>query len=119
MNKYEVLRNGSLVGGGEEVEEGPEQIFDFLNEPIEKANNETLPRVAREPKRPWIIHDILLLMQKRRGYKGRNEERYRKLNRRIKRKSLNAKTAWMDNAYEKIEDLDSRDQTRMYSKVKK
>ena len=117
-NKYEALRNENGEVGEEDVDDNPEQLFDSLKEAIQRANEEILPRVAREPKRPWMTDDILLLMEERRGYKERDEEKYREINRRIKRECLNAKTAWMNNACEEIEDLGRRDQTRMYSKVK-
>ena len=112
-NKYEALR-----AENEESGEEPEQLFDFLKEAIERSNDEILPQVVREPKRPWMTDEILTLMDERRRCKGRDEYMYRELNKRIKRECLNAKATWMQNTCEEIEYLDRRDQPRMYSKVK-
>ena len=112
-NKYGALRSDI-----DEEEEESEQMFDSLKKALEKANDDVLTRVTREPKRPWMTHDILSLMDERRRCKGTNENRYKELNRRIKRECLIAKQAWMDNTCADIDDLSRRDQPRMYSKVK-
>ena len=118
MNKYEALTIRNGVEGGQDVEEEPEQLFDFLKEAIEKANNEILPRVAREPKRPWMHMTYYCWWKKDLNTNVETKKRHGELNGRIKREGFNAEVAWMDNACEEIEDLvDRRDQTRVYSKV--
>ena len=56
---------------GEDTEDS-EIMFNFLKEVINKTNEEMLPRFVQEPNLPWMTQEIILLMDKRRGYKGRN-----------------------------------------------
>ena len=64
-----------------------------------------------------MTEEILSLMEKRRRYKNRDEEKYRELNRKIHRECTKAKEKWMDEICTEIEELDKRDQQRMYEKV--
>ena len=67
---------------------------------------------------PWMTDEILLLMDERRAWKGRNEQEYKNLNRIIHRECKNAKERWLEKRCSEIEDLEKRDQQIMYSKVK-
>ena len=66
-NKYAAMLNDQ----GEDTEDS-EIMFNFLKEVINKTNEEMLPRFVQEPNLPWMTQEIILLMDKRRGYKGRN-----------------------------------------------
>ena len=65
-----------------------------------------------------MTEDILDLMEKRRERKHKNAERYRELNREIKRRCSSAKEKWVNEQCEEIEALANRDKQMMYEKVK-
>ena len=110
-NKYEMLRE---EGGGDSMEGD----YESLRLALEEANTEILPKLNREPNRPWMTEDILRLMDCRRMKKGVDLDEYKNLNRTIHRKCRQARDEWMDERCAEVEDLEKRDQAIMYSKVK-
>ena len=75
----------TMMAGQQEIQDESEQMFHSLKTAIEKANDEFLPKIIREPKNPWMTDNILVLMDERRSYKGIDQDKYRDINRRIKR----------------------------------
>ena len=113
-NRYETLRDEREEAGGDMMEGD----FESLKMAIEEANEKLLPKTNRIANKPWITESILILMDDRRKYKGKNQPMYENLNKAIHRECRIAKEKWMDEKCAEMEDLDKRDQQIMYSKVK-
>ena len=73
-----------------------QSVYNSLNVAIEEGITEILPKVTRDPRRPWMTEGILTLMDDRRKRKSRNDQLYRDLNRTIHRECRLAKVRWMD-----------------------
>ena len=113
-NKYDAMM--SLEEGTEAV--AADKQYSAFKEAIDTANREILPKVAREPKRPWMTDQILNMMDERRMSKSTDITKYKDLNRKIHRECLRARIAWMTERCEEIEELEKTDMQQMYSKVK-
>ena len=110
-NKYESLRD-------ECVEEGPEQVWESLSTALQQACQEVVPeRRKRRKGNKWITEEIFELMDERRRNKNTNEDRYKSLNRQVKRECNKAREQWLDKECEEIESLSSRDTQIMYSRI--
>ena len=100
----------------EVVETTAESHWTALGNAIEEAIA-IIPEKEKKNKKTWMTEEILALMEERRRYKNIDEEKYRELDRKIHRECTKAKEKWMDEICTEIEELDKRDQQRMYEKV--
>ena len=46
----------------ESQEKNMQLVYDSLSDAIDKANSEILPKITKEPKRPWMTEAILNLI---------------------------------------------------------
>ena len=110
-NRYEQLKEEGPVF------QQPEQKWQNLERAIKEGNG-IIPEREMIARKEWMTEDILRMMDERRQQKGKNENRYRELDRAIKRECTKAKEKWMDENCKEVEDLDKRDEQRKYEKVK-
>src|SRR5215469_15222936 len=109
-NKYEVMKD-------EIGENTAEQQWELLQEAIRVGNEKVIPTSERRAKRPRMTERILIMMGKRRKFKGIDDQRYKSINRMIHMKCNKAKETWMNYRCMDIENLSKRDQQMMYEKV--
>ena len=110
-SKYEVLIDQC-------EEEGPDQLWDSLSTALRDACQEVVPeRRKRRRGNRWITEEIFALMDERRRNKNINENRYKYLNRQVKRECNKAKEEWLNKECEEIESLSSIDTQLMYSRI--
>ena len=110
-NKYETLKDQAE---GDSVEKS----WENFREAIAESNREVLPKTKRIAKQPWMTEPILILMEDRRQCKGKNQQKYRDLNKTIHKECIRAKEKWIDEKCTDLEDLEKRDQQKMYGKIK-
>ena len=106
QNRYEAL--SEEINGGE-----IEKEWICLQRAYVEGVEEIIPRKERRARKAWMTEDILDLMEKRRECKHKNAERYRELNREIKRRCSSAKEKWVNEQCEEIETLANRDKQMM------
>ena len=58
------------------------------------AAHSILPKIVKKNKKPWIITDILDMMEKRK--RAKNTQYYNEINRQVKRACKIAKEKWME-----------------------
>uniref|UniRef100_A0A8D8L8K4 Craniofacial development protein 2 n=1 Tax=Cacopsylla melanoneura TaxID=428564 RepID=A0A8D8L8K4_9HEMI len=69
--------------------------------------------------KPWITDEILNLMEVRRPFKNTNHQRYKDVNKEIKRKIRDAKQNWLEEQCKEMEDLEKKhDSFNLYKKIK-
>lgn len=70
-------------------------------------------------KQPWITDNILRLMEERRKYKTRDNNRYKQLNREITNECRKAKEEWLEERCSEIEELQKKhDLFNLHKKIK-
>ena len=109
-NTYETLQD---IGN-----DTAEQHWEKIERAIKRANEIVLPKKEKKVKKLWMTDSILELMDERRKYKDRNNERYKCLNKRIHKECNKAKEQWMNDKCTTIDILSKKDQQMMYEKVK-
>ena len=89
-----------------------------LKKSINDTADEICGREGIQPKKKWMTQEILEKMEERRLQKDVNVDRYREINRNIKRMCKEAKERFFDEKCKKIQELDERHNPLMYKIIK-
>jgi len=119
-NRFTVLSTDIEVS-----EQSPDQNVDvedmwstFKSIVMESAEM-ILPKRMKTKKQKWMTEEIIEMMAERKAMKGRNQEVYDDINRRIQVKCNEAKEAWMNKQCEEIEQLQAcHNYSAVHKKVK-
>lgn len=105
------MRNDNV----QHIQEQWEKVHDTLR----KIENEEIGLKDRHKQKVWMTNEILQMMEQRRTHKNRNPDKYREINREIKRKIGIAKQIWMEEKCKEIEQLQRKnDHFAIYKKVR-
>ena len=85
---------------------------------IQDTAEEICGREGIQPKKIWMTQEILEKMEERRQQKDVNIDRYREINREIKRMCKEAKEGFLNDKCNKIQELDERHNPLMYKIIK-
>ena len=88
-----------------------------MKESINEAIIENIPRKPRKEHKKWMTDDILDLMKERRKSKS-DSEKYKVLNREIKRRCNEEKERWINEQCSEIEAYHNRDSKYVHAKIK-
>lgn len=96
-----------------------EDKWNNIKESISTITENNLRSNTNKKKNKWMTDEILELIDKRRTFKNKNEERYKDTNKIIRRKIKQAKEDWLDKKCSEIEELDRKHDTmNLHKKVK-
>ncbi|GFS21596.1 RNA-directed DNA polymerase from mobile element jockey-like [Elysia marginata] len=99
-------------------EENVINIWDSLKTAVTETNESMLPKAKRERKQAWMKEEILELMKERKKYKG--TEKYKELDRQVRKECIEAKEDWLNCNCYRIEELSKDNKPRqMYEEIKK
>ena len=79
-----------------------EEMWEMMKDNISEAAKEHIPVTKRKEDKKWMKPEILELMEERRKAKG-DEEKYKELNKLVKKKCNLAKEEWFNQQCEEIE----------------
>lgn len=108
-NRYDALQDE-----GEHEIEGK---WKNLQQSLLGAVEELVPCERRRAKQKWMTEDILNLMEERRLLKG-NPDRYREMDREVKRRCKERKEEWLKEQCDEVEQLERVNSKQMYEKVR-
>lgn len=107
---------------GEELGETDSDVNKFwktVKEPILKITTEQITSREKMKKSEWMNNEILQLMEDRRKVKNINIEKYKQIQRTIRRKIREAKEKWMTDRCAEIEELDKKyDTFNLHKRIK-
>ncbi|GFS09435.1 RNA-directed DNA polymerase from mobile element jockey-like [Elysia marginata] len=89
-------------------------IRDFLKTAVTETNESMLSKAERERKQAWMKEEILELMQEKRKYKG--TEKYKELDRQVRKEFIEAKEDWLNYNCYLIEELSKDNKPRQCMK---
>lgn len=90
-----------------------------IKEGILEASQSKLTETNRTFKQKWMTREILEMMDERRTYKGIDIHSYKNIDRRIKRKIIEAKEQYMQERCHEIEELEKKyDSFGIHKKIK-
>ena len=95
----------------------PNEDWSMLQTAMVEAEQEVIPNVKRKSRNKWMTAEILNLMDKRREVKDEDEDRYKELDKLIKKKCKKAKEDWLQQQCLEIQKLKNRDTPTMYEKI--
>ena len=84
---------------------------------IPSMASKVVPEVERKARKKWMTEDILQDMDERKECKE-NHMKYSELNKKIKRKCIEAKEAWFNKECEELQKLEKKDSRGMHEKVR-
>lgn len=85
---------------------------------VEEIHREHL-KPSKPKKHQWMTDEILYMMDERRRYKGTNIEKYREIQRNIRKEIRVAKEKWLEEQCKEIEELERKhDHFNMHRKTK-
>lgn len=75
--------------------------------------------IAQQKKQKWMNDDILHLMEERRTFKNQDRQKYKLIDKEIRKKIRDAKEAWFVNQCKEVEELQKRHDTfNIHKRVK-
>lgn len=93
--------------------------WDNIKESLMEAATKVLGNGKLEPRKPWIAHEILALIDKRNKLRNKDFDHYRIIKNLITRKCRLEKDRWMEEVSEEIEKyLLSGNPNKAYTKIK-
>ena len=105
-NKYESLLVEELEQEPEYEIEKSEKLWEILKTSLRHVRDEVIPKKEKKNSKPWMTNDILKLMEKRKMCKRENSiNKYKEINKNIKRECLIAKENWYNGKCEELEKL--------------
>ena len=82
-------------------------IWEDISNILQESIKETVPVKEYESNKKWMTEEILNLMRERRGAKeSQNTERYKELDKHVKKECACAKEKWFNDRCEEIETLE-------------
>ena len=109
-NRYEVLQDEGQDEVKEQEIEGEWKYF-------QQAVEELVPCERRRAEQRWMTEDILNLMDERRLLKE-SPDRYREMDREVKRRCKARKEEWLKEQCDEVEQLERANSKQMYEKVR-
>ena len=94
-----------------------EELWRKMKDSINQVMSESIPPKPKRTHKKWITQDILDLMEVRRQAKP-NAEKYKALNKEVRKKCDKAKETWVNEQCEEIDKNQSKDSKYMHSKIK-
>ena len=85
-----------------------EEKWTAMRAALIQTQTEDIGFQTQTKKQPWMTDEILKVMEERRQHKTTNEDRYRELNRTIRRKCREAKEQWLMERCCEIEQLQQK-----------
>ena len=110
-NRYERLAEDRTVGD-------IDNDWSMLQNSLVEAAEEMIPREPQGRRQMWMTQDILELMEERRKFKNRADERYRELDQLIKRMCKDRKEEWLQAKCEELEPLERIDSRLLAEKIR-
>ena len=124
-SRYNVeVRNRFESLASEETPQQPEpehieQKWSNIKQSINQALTSSLPKRTNRKKQHWMTDDILNKMDKRKEMKGKDEQKYRQLDKEISNECNSAKIKWLNEQCENIEELEKHFRSKeMHQKIK-
>ena len=111
-NRYERL--AALI----EEDEGVDGDWRLLQESLTEAAEELVPKEQQGRRQEWMTQDILDLMEERRVEKIKATNRYKELDRLIRRKCKERKEEWLHEKCDELEQLERVDARLMAEKIR-
>ena len=101
-----------------EETEGVDGNWRVLQGALVGAAEELIPREPQGRRQAWMTEDILELMEERRKFKNRSEDRYKELDRLIKRMCTERKEEWLQAKCDELEHLERMDSRLLAEKIR-
>ena len=119
-NRYEVLQteDANSIDEDPESDGNIEKDWSRIQTALTETASKVIPEVKRNARKKWMTDDILSDMDERKEWKDKNEAKYNEVNKRIKRKCIQAKEDWFNKECEEIQKLEKKDSRGMHEKVR-
>ena len=101
-----------------EETEGVDGNWRVLQGALVGAAEELIPREPQGRRQAWMTEGILELMEERRKFKNRSEDRYKELDRLIKRMCTERKEEWLQAKCDELEHLERMDSRLLAEKIR-
>ncbi|XP_030752245.1 uncharacterized protein LOC115879485 [Sitophilus oryzae] len=96
-----------------------ENIWKKIKEALQETQEQLTTNNNEKHNKAWMTQEILVLMEKRRSFKGTDPQRYRDTHRLIRNKIKEAKELWMTERCREVEELHQKhDLFNLHKKVK-
>lgn len=96
-----------------------EERWNTLKEVLTEFNVHELLQEKRDKNKIWMTEEILKIMDERRKFKNKDNDKYKELHDKIRRKVKQAKEDWLNCKCNEIEELEKKhDSFNMYKKIK-
>lgn len=114
----EVRRRFEMHAEEQAENEGIDNDWEVLQESLVGVANELIPREPQGRRQQWMTQDILELMEERRKFRNRTDNRYRELDRLIKRLCIERKEEWLQEKCDELEVLERIDSKLLAEKIR-
>ena len=115
-NRYEALQVDD--GGDGESDNAIEMEWIRLQTALTEAASGLIPEIKRKARKKWMTDEILKDMDERKECKDQDEDKYKRIDKQIKRKCNKAKEEWIDKECEELQRLEKKNSRAMHEKVR-